>query len=238
MERAACISCRSCPAGCAPGAGARCRVLIRRAGGSDEAAARAALSAFCERTWRPVYVLVRGQGYAAAEAEDLTQSYFTRFLERGYVHDARSWAGCFRPFLRVSVRHFLSNARDRERARKRGGGLRAVSLDSVEAHRAVPQVMDAATPETLLERRRLEEAIASACVRLGEEMRRAGRGPRLERLMEHLGGGGPGARSYRTTAREWGVSESAVRVAVHRLRRRLAGLLAEGAAAPRCLARS
>jgi DNA-directed RNA polymerase specialized sigma24 family protein len=167
MERAACLSCRSCSAACAPGAGARCRALVRAAGGRDEAAARAALSGFCERAWRPVYVLVRGQGYGAADAEDLTQSYFTRFLEKGYVHDARSWTGCFRPFLRVSVRHFLSNERDRERAGKRGGGLRPVPLDSVEARGAVHEAVDPVTPETLLERRRLEEAIARACARLG-----------------------------------------------------------------------
>ena len=147
--------------------GTRCCALVRRAGTADGSSAQEALSAFCDASWRPVYGFVRAQGYRAADAEDLTQAYFARFLEKGYMEDVRSWRGCLRPFLRVSVRHFLSNERDRERAAKRGGGRPLVSLD-------------AGDPE-----------------------------------------------SFGPIARDWGVGRSAVRVALHRLRRRLAVLLRE-----------
>src|SRR4249920_3884998 len=102
----------------------RCRVLVRRARTVATPEARALLEAFCEASWPKVYALVRRQGYRGADAEDLTQSYFARFLERGDLEYAATWQGRLEGFLRVSVRHFLSNARDRERAKKRGGGQR------------------------------------------------------------------------------------------------------------------
>jgi RNA polymerase sigma-70 factor (ECF subfamily) len=210
----------ACQAGRCP---AHCCTLLRNAGTADEAAAREALSAFCDTSWRAVYGLVRAQGYRAADAEDLTQAYFTRFLEKGYLEDVRSWRGCLRPFLRVSVRHFLSNARDRERALKRGGGRPHVSLDDLDGPDNSP--VDTVTPEDLLDRRRAQEAVERAIGRLREEMERAGQGDRLARLMGRLAAEDP--ESFGPIARDWGVGRSAVRVALHRLRRRLAMLLRE-----------
>jgi len=169
-----------------------------------------------------VYGLVRGQGYRGADAEDLTQGYFARFLEKDYLQEVRSWRGCFRPFLRVSVRHFLSNERDRQRAAKRGGGRPLVSLDAEGSASLGP--VDTVTPEDLLERRQAREAVERALVRLREEMERAGQGRRLARLMGRLTGD---PDSFGPIAREWGVGRSAVRVALHRARKRLAALLRE-----------
>ena len=111
----------------------RCRMLVRRARTIATPEARAVLEAFCEASWPKVYALVRRQGYRGADAEDLTQSYFARFLERGDLEYAATWQGRLEGFLRISVRHFLSNARDRERAKKRGGGQRTISLDAPPA---------------------------------------------------------------------------------------------------------
>ena len=199
----------------------RCCTLVRRA--ADETSTHEVLSAFCDASWRPVYGLVRAQGYRAADAEDLTQAYFARFLEKGYLEDVRSWRGCVRPFLRVSVRHFLSNERDRERATKRGGGRALVSLDAENGPALGP--VDTVTPEDLLDRRRAQEAVERALGRLREEMERAGQGDRLARLIGRLAAGDP--ESFGRIARDWGVGRSAVRVALHRLRRRLAALLRE-----------
>ena len=217
-EQVSCLREATCQAGrCSA---TRCCTLVRRA--ADEASAHEALSAFCDVSWRPVYGLVRAQGYKAADAEDLTQAYFARFLEKGYMEDVRSWRGCFRPFLRVSVRHFLSNERDRERAAKRGGGRPLVSLDAGAGPALGP--VDTVTPEELLDRRRAQEAVERALGRLREEMERAGQGDRLARLIGRLAGD---PESFGPIARDWGVGRSAVRVALHRLRRRLAALLRE-----------
>jgi DNA-directed RNA polymerase specialized sigma24 family protein len=210
-------SCRV--AGCSA---TRCCALLRRAGAVDETAAHEALSALCDTCWHPVYGLVRGQGYGPTDAEDLTQAYFARFLEKGYLEDVRSWRGCFRLFLRVSVRHFLSNERDRARAAKRGGGRPMASLDAEGGAPLLP--VDPVTPEDLLARRQAREAVARAIARVRDEMERAGQGHRAARLIERLTGD---PESFGRIAREWGVGRSAVRVAFHRLRRRLAALLRE-----------
>ena len=223
-EQVSCPRATSCPASrCSV---ARCCALVRSAVAADGASAHEALSAFCDASWRPVYGLVRGQGYRAADAEDLTQAYFARFLEKDYLQDVQSWRGCLRPFLWTSVRHFLSNERDRERAVKRGGGRPLVSLDAAAEGGPTLGPVDPVTPEDLLERRRAQEAVERALARLREEAVRAGQGDRLARLMTRLTAAGD-PESFGRIAREWGVGRSAVRVALHRLRRRLAALLHE-----------
>ena len=197
----------------------RCCELVRRAA---TAPAPEALSTFCGASWWTVHSLVRSQGYGGADAEDLTQAYFARFVEKGGLDEVRHWRGCVRPFLRVSVRHFLSNERDRQRAAKRGGGRPHVSLDDEGATLSVP--VDTDTPEELLQRRQAREAVEHALGRLREEMERSGQGHRLARLMGRLTGD---SDSFGPIAREWGVGRSAVRVALHRVRRRLAALLRE-----------
>lgn len=214
----------------APASAHRFCSLVRRGGAADGTSSREALSAFCEASWRPVYGLVRAQGYPAADAEDLTQAYFARFLEKDYLQDVQEWRGCLRPFLRVSVRHFVANERDRQRAAKRGGGRPHVSLDSAEGSGHALGPVDPATPESLLERRRAQEAVERAVARLSEEMERAGQGDRLARLIGRIAAGDP--ESFGRIARDWGVGRSAVRVALHRLRRRLAALLHEETALP------
>lgn len=219
VERPSCRPDASCRA--ASCASTPCCALAHRAASASGVTAPEALEALCDASWPTVYGLVRGQGYKAADAEDLTQAYFARFLEKGYMEEVRAWRGCVRPFLRVSVRHFLSNERDRERAAKRGGGRRHVSLDADGGAALAP--VDAVTPEDLLERRQAREALERALERLREEAERAGQGERLARLMGRLTGD---PDSFGPIAREWGVGRSAVRVALHRARRRLAALLA------------
>ena len=127
--------------------------LILRAAGGDDAEAELAMALLCEAYWYPVYAFVRRQGHSAADAEDLTQGYFARFLEKGFIREVRPEHGRFRAFLLVSVRNFLHNERDRVRALKRGGGRRLVSLDAVTAERTYePRMADRTTPEDLFER--------------------------------------------------------------------------------------
>jgi RNA polymerase sigma factor (sigma-70 family) len=182
-------------------------------------------AAFCASSWPKVHAIVRAQGYRGADAEDLTQAYFARFLERGDLEYAAAWQGPLERFLRVSVRNFLSNERDRQRARKRGGGQRHVSLDAApDASAAPPALVDNQTPEMLLGRARAQRAVDHALRSLRGEMRQAGAAARLARLEPYLLSE-VRTGSYRRMAHEWGVGESAARVAVHRLRRRLARLV-------------
>jgi DNA-directed RNA polymerase specialized sigma24 family protein len=203
----------------------RCGLLARHARSAAPEQARAALAAFCEVSWPMVHATVRAQGYRGADAEDLTQAYFARFIERGDLAYAAGWQGCLRTFLRVSVRHFLSNERDRDRARKRGGGLRPLSLDAPAGDPScVPEPACGVTPETLLAQGQAEAAIRNALQLLRGEMQRAGCPERLARvedyLLEEVNTG-----SYGRMASEWGVGVSAARVTVHRLRKRLGRLL-------------
>jgi len=218
-------TCRTEPCRAAACAGVRCGVLARSARSTAPEEARGALAAFCEASWPLVHATVLAQGYRGADAEDLTQAYFARFIERGDLEYAASWQGCLRTFVRISVRNFVSNERDRDRARKRGGGQRLLSLDAPDGDpNAVPEPACVVTPETLLAQDQAEAAVRKALAELRDEMERAGCPERLARvedyLLEEVNAG-----SYGRMASEWGVGVSAARVTVHRLRKRLGRLL-------------
>jgi len=193
--------------------------LVHLAGGADSGPAREALGELCEAYWYPVYAMVRRYGHGPTDAEDLTQAYFTRFLEKGWVRDVKPEHGRFRAFLLVSVRNFLNNESDRKRALKRGGGKRPVELDGLEAdarYRLEP--VESSTPETLFERAWAERVMARALDQVWAEMAEKEGTERFEQLKPHLSGD-DSATPYRDLAERWGVSEGAVRVAVHRLRK-------------------
>lgn len=195
--------------------------VVRGAAGEDSAVARDALAALCEAYWYPVYAYVRRRGHSPADAEDLTQAYFTRFLEREWVRDVRADRGRFRTFLLVSVRNFLSNERERQRATKRGGRETILSLDHATSEgRYLLEPADPVTPETLFERAWASETVARALKRLQEEMSVAADGrERFDQLKAHITGD-ESSPAYRELAAAWKVSESTVRAAVHRLRKR------------------
>jgi RNA polymerase sigma-70 factor (ECF subfamily) len=200
-------------------------VLARRARTTATQERRAALAEFCEVGWPIVHAAMRRHGCRGADADDLTQAYFARFLERGDLEFALAWRGGARGFLQVSVRHFLANEWDRRRARKRGGGVQPVSLDAPNGERG--GVLDPActeTPESLLAQEQAQAAMDQAVATLRRELERAGCGARLTRIERYLFSS-VNTGSYGRVAREWGVGESAVRVTIHRLRRRLSSLL-------------
>ena len=185
---------------------------------------RQALSTLCQDYWHPIYAFIRRQGYGAEEARDLTQGYFLLLLEKSVLLDFRPAQGRFRSFLLASVRHFLSDARDRERAAKRGGGQAPIPLDEAfaeESYRREPHTE--LTPEEIFERRWAFTVIDRAVRRLREDSERRGSLARFERLKEFLTGAG--SDSYREAASDLGMTEDAVKAAVHRLRRRYGEML-------------
>jgi RNA polymerase sigma-70 factor (ECF subfamily) len=202
--------------------------LILRAASDDDEEARLALALLCEAYWYPVYAYVRRRGSSAADAEDLTQGYFARFLEKGVVREVRPELGRFRAFLLASVRNFLANERDRERALKRGGAHRLVSLDAEIAEaRLSTEPRDPVTPEVLFERAWAQTVVGRVHDRLEQEAVRRGTAARLARLRPFLAGGAEPEGSFAAIAADWGTGESAVRVALHRLRRRFGEVLRE-----------
>lgn len=193
-------------------------VLAARAGGGAES--RQALEELCSAYWLPLYAFVRRQGYSADEAADLTQAYFARFLEKDFLGDVRRHAGRFRSFLLSSLRHFLANEWDRAAARRRGGGQPPLSLDFARAEGVLGrEPADERTPEREYERRWALVVLERALGRLRDEAAAAGKAERFARLEPFLVGGEEDA--YAPAAAELRISETAARVAVHRLRKRL-----------------
>jgi len=210
-------------------------VLTARDGAGD--AGRQALGWLCEAYWYPVYAFIRRQGHGPDEAADLTQGYFARLLEKHYLEDVRPELGRFRSFLLKSVQHFLSNERDRERALKRGGGKAPISLDGLDPERRLAlEPRDDLTPEAEFERLWAVALLERTMERVAEEAAAKGRSRQFRLLKNCLTDTGSGS-SYLDLSRELKVGESAVKVAVHRLRRRFGELLraeiAETVADPR-----
>jgi RNA polymerase sigma factor (sigma-70 family) len=201
--------------------------VVLKAGAGDTVGCREALASLCETYWYPVYAFVRRSGATAADAEDLTQAYFARFLEKRFLDGVRPEKGRFRSFLLVSVRNFLHNERDREQALKRGGSERHLPLHGEGGEVLYErEPVDSVTPEVLFEKAWVRALLDRAIARLEEESRETLLCGRFGRLKPFLTDDDADA-TYAELAREWGVGESAVRVAVHRLRRRLGALLRE-----------
>lgn len=194
-------------------------VLAARGGPAD---ARAALETLC-RTYRPpVLGFVRSRGYAADVAEDLTQAFFARFLERAWHSAADPARGRFRSFLLTALKRFLMDAADEAGALKRGGAYRIESLDADDA--SAPATGE--TPERVFERAWAHAVLNAAFARLRGEAERAGKLELFERLSEFLVEP-PDENDYTKVADELGLRRNTLAVAMHRLRQRLRELVRE-----------
>lgn len=199
--------------------------LVLNAGRGSSPQARTALATLCETYWYPLYALVRRQGHDSAEAQDLTQSFFTSLLQKRDLQKVRPERGRFRTFLAVALKHFLINEWRRGRAIKRGGGRIALSLDFAEGEsRYRAARTDANTPEACFVRQWALTLLQRVQDVLRNEYAQAGKGERFARLQSFLTGE-ESTRAFAELACELNVSETAVRVAVHRLRRRFRDLL-------------
>ncbi len=195
------------------------------AGGAPTARSRESLAQLCEMYWRPVYAYVRRRGETPEDARDLTQEFFTTFLEKNFVSAADPSRGRFRSFLLASVQHFLLNAWDRKRARKRGGGIPHESLDVDPEERFIrhePSTTE--TPEHIFEQRWAVSLVQRVIASLGVEQDRAGKRAAFEVLLPLMCAERQDD-SYAEAATTLGSTPGAVRVAVHRLRRRFRSLL-------------
>jgi RNA polymerase sigma-70 factor (ECF subfamily) len=189
--------------------------------------AQAALATLCETYWYPLYAYVRRCGYEGHDAEDLTQEFFARLLDKDYLASVDRNKGKFRHFLLAALRHFLANERDRARALKRGGGRTVVSFDRGEAEtRYRQEPSHELPPEKDFDRQWALTLLKQVMGSLEAEHVASGTG----RLFEGLKGfltQAEGSCPYAEVACRLGMTEGAVKVAVHRLRRRYRQLLRE-----------
>jgi RNA polymerase sigma-70 factor (ECF subfamily) len=199
--------------------------LVGRAGASSLESAQA-LAALCELYWYPLYAYVRRHGRTPHDAQDLTQGFFAQLLEKRSLAVADQQRGRFRSFLLTSMKHYLANQRDAERAQKRGGGDVVQSLDLEDAEgRYAREPADTTTPESLFERRWALTILEQTLARLRDEMAARGKTQQFEVLKGQLGG--ESAAPYAELAANLGIAPGAIKVAVHRLRKRYRELLRE-----------
>jgi RNA polymerase sigma factor (sigma-70 family) len=194
--------------------------VVLAAGQSTDAQTSEALEQLCRTYWYPLYAYVRRRGYTPEDAEDLTQEFFARFLAGKYLASVDRERGKFRSYLLGALNHFLADAWDHAHRIKRGGGQATQTLDvrSGESRYTLEPVAELA-PDQLFDRRWALTVLDQVLGRLRQEYERSGKGRLFERLSAFLPGDAE-ADSYAELARELGMTESAVRVAVHRLRRR------------------
>src|SRR6187399_2395449 len=199
--------------------------LIRAAGHHPSTGATEALGVLCQRYWQPVYAFIRRSGHDRSAAEDLTQGFFALLIEKQYLLDADPARGRFRSFLLAATRHYLSNERDRAQAQKRGGSHAPISIDvaEVEAWHELAAV-ELETPESLYERRWALSVLKHVMATLHEEFAAAGKAEEFDRLSGLLVRDSD-ATSYESLAEPLGVSAGALRMSVHRLRRRYRAIL-------------
>jgi RNA polymerase sigma-70 factor (ECF subfamily) len=201
--------------------------VILKARDQSGATAGAALESLCATYWYPLYAFIRRQGASPHEAEDLTQEFFHRFLERNGLASVQPAAGKFRSFLLACLKNFLANERERAHAQRRGGGRQILALNGAEAEtRYCLEQADPLTPEKVFERRWAFAVIE----RTIQELKREYGGEEKQAFFEQLQGflpGGQGVTSRGELAAGRGVSIGAIDVAIHRLRQRFGVLLRE-----------
>ena len=194
--------------------------IVRSAGHQSTPDAAAALETLCQAYWFPLYAFVRQQGHREAEAQDLTQAFFVTLLERDDLRHLTPQKGRFRSFLLASLKHFLLNEWDRRKAQKRGGGRMILSLDFATAEsRLNVELIDRVTPQSVFERQWAVTLLDRVRTHLREEFMASNRTEQFDVLYIYLTGDSSGL-SYAEAAERLNMTEAAVKMAVHRLRRR------------------
>jgi DNA-directed RNA polymerase specialized sigma24 family protein len=201
--------------------------VVLAAGRRSTPQASQALEELCRIYWYPLYAYIRRHGHTQEDAEDLTQAFFVRFLEKNYLEGLRNEKGKFRAFLLAALKHFLANEWDRASRQKRGGGATLLSLDWQDADtRYRIELADQLSPDKLYDRMWAVTLLERVLTRLRDESAAEGKTKLFEQLRPFLMVD-KGAIPCAQAAAALELTEGAVRVAVHRLRRRYRELLRE-----------
>jgi RNA polymerase sigma-70 factor (ECF subfamily) len=191
----------------------------------DSPASTQALAKLCSVYWYPLYAYVRRRGHQEQDAQDLTQEFFARLFQRNFLQRVSPDKGRFRSFLLASLKNFLANQWDRMQTQKRGGGGTFVPLDwQIAENRYALEPIDKATPEALYERRWALTLMEQVMTSLRQEYAQNEKSGLFDQLKGFLSGEDR-SMTYVELAAQHGVSESAVKMAVLRLRQRYGQLL-------------
>jgi len=203
----------------------RWSIILAAANTRSDTRSRRALNELARSYWPPLYSYIRHQGHSPADAEDLTQEFLARLLEKKDLASVDPAKGKFRSFLLASLKHFLANEWDKERAKKRGGGRRLLSIDTRDAedrYRAEP--VDNMTPELLFTRHWALTLLDQALGRVRQEYRARSKETLFDGLKKALTGD-LDAPSYAQLAAQLKMEPDTVKVAAHRLRQRYRDVL-------------
>ena len=199
---------------------------------TDPETASAALAQLCQTYWPPLYTYVRGRGYSLHDAQDLTQGFFAYLIEHKIHLRADRQLGKFRSFLLASLKNFLSHAREREQALKRGGGRDFIPLDEGRAEEAeslfqthCSSAGNALAEDKLFEMSWAETLVESALDRLAAAYKAEGKQELFDRLQTFLAAGAEPLPSYSELAARLAATESTIRSHVTRLRARYREML-------------
>lgn len=194
--------------------------LIVQAADQTGASSQAALADLCGAYWYPVYAFIRRRGHSAEDARDLAQEFFATLLEKGYLADADPERGRFRSFLLTAVSRFVSKQHERAAAQKRGGGRRHLPLNFDDGeNRYQREPSHDWTPERIFARRWALTLLERTITKLRKEHEESGKLPLFDALKVFLTGEAA-APPLRHVADQRGMTEGAVKVAVHRLRQK------------------
>lgn len=201
--------------------------IVLGAGGPGGIEKREAFAQIYSDYWYPLYAYIRRRGHSPTDAEDITQDFFLHLISYDSLDGLVREGGKFRTFLLRLLDNFLANEWHRNRAQKRGGGQALLSLNIAEGEsRYALEPPDCNTPETLFEQQWVFTLLAKVLEYLNAECETAGKGKLFADLRLHLQGERPGP-PYAEVAAQHGMTEGAVKVAVHRLRQRYGELLRE-----------
>lgn len=193
-----------------------------QAAGIGTAESRAALEELCRIYWRPLYAFARRRGLTPPDAEDLTQAFFADLIDRQAIARADATRGRFRTFLLTAFENFRRLERERAGSQRRGGGCLIVSLDAMreaESHLG-PEPATTETPEKLYDRHWAQSLLEQALAATRQEYAAMDKAPLYDALRSALWGG-RGEVPYAEIARRFDSTEGAIKVAAHRLRRRV-----------------
>jgi len=204
-------------------------ILSAASSESGEQKTRNALDELCRTYWRPVFSFVCRRGYSMEDAQDLTQDFFVKILERNWLQHADPNRGRFRSLLLKSLENFLINVAEGTHTHKRGGDVEFISWDDwmaeAPSHLSIsPHALESMPPERLFDLRWAVTVVEHALQRLREECERKGRRRLFHALSSHLTAERDEV-SYANLSAALGIAESAVKKQLHTMRQRYRSLL-------------